>query len=378
MDAFYASVEQRENPEYRNKPVIVGALPGSRGVVSASSYEARKFGVRSAMPVSRAFALCPKGIFVVPNMKLYAEVSLQIMDVLDRFSPVKEQISVDEAFLDMTGTRRIHGEPREAAISLQKAVLDETGLSCSIGVAPNKLLAKIASDMNKPRGLTITPIDKSEIMHWLAPMSVRCIWGIGEKTAEMLRGAGAITIGQLQEFPEDYLVDRFGTYGADLYRLCRGIDERELSTGRTQQSISREHTFDVDCADFAEFKRTLLVLSRDVAQRARRHGLCGRTVTLVWRLSDFSRRSRRVSLDEPTDLAKEIYETACAILDGMRNEIDKLRLIGVGLSGFDDIRRMSLFDDTAAREKQVASERAMDSVVKKFGSKSIFLGGEKS
>ena len=377
MDAFYASVEQRENPEYRGRPVIVGALPGTRGVVCASSYEARKFGVKSAMPVSRAHALCPSGIFVVPQMKLYSEVSHKIMEIFDTFSPLKEQISVDEAFLDMSGTRRIHGEPREAALAVQRAVLEGTGLTCSIGVAPNKLLAKIASDMNKPRGLTITPFDRAGILKWLAPMSVRCIWGIGEKTAETLRSVGAVSVGQLQEFPENFLKQRFGSMGEDLYRLCRGIDDRELSTGRQQQSISREHTFEVDCSEQSELKRTLLILSRDVAQRARKSGLCGNTVTLVWRLPDFSRRSRRLRLDEPTDLAREIYTAACAIFDNARAEFGKLRLIGVGISGLDDVRRTNLFDDLTARDKQIASELAMDAVVSKFGKKAIFLGGEK-
>ncbi len=377
MDAFFASVEQRDNPAFRGKPVIVGALPGRRGVVSAASYEARVFGIHSAQPINQAYARCRSGIFVRPRMEVYSRESREIMNILRSFSPVVEQISVDEAFVDMTGTHRLFGNAEKAAKAISDEIRSKRRLTASIGVAPNMFLAKIASDLDKPDGITITPGSGQEIVAWLGKMPVGRIWGVGARTRESLALRGITTIADLQALTVESLENMFGKNGRSLYYLSRGIDSRVMGGPEEEvKSISREHTFGTDTADRALWRRTLLSLSQDVARRARKKNLKGTTVVLTYRTPDFQRKSRRVMLPNPTNLAKVIFETVVQILSGLDSRLGRLRLIGVGLTNFENVAQTSLFADTDKEQAWKASEEAMDRIVGKFGAESLRLGGE--
>ncbi|MFP4418217.1 MAG: DNA polymerase IV [Fibrobacterota bacterium] len=377
MDAFFASIEQRDDPSIRNKPVVVGALPGSRGVVSAASYEARRFGIHSAMPINQAYARCPKATFIHPRMGVYSSESKKIMAILGRFSPCIEPISVDEAFIDITGTEKLWGATEQTAEKISAAIRHELHLTCSIGVAPNKFLAKLASDVNKPDGITITPFEKKEIVHWLAPMDVSRIWGVGKKTQQILSQWGIVTIADLQKLSEEELQMRFGKHGAGLYYLARGIDYREVGTLEEVKSISREHTFERDSSNPQEWKQVLLSLSRNVGYRARRKGLKGRTVVLTYRTPDFQRHSRRVTLPTPTNTAKTIFDAAKKILSSLTSTTPTLRLIGVGITNFGQPVQTDLFISDERKNAWLKSEEAIDTVIDKFGKNAVFLGGEK-
>ncbi len=376
MDAFFASIEQRDNPETIGKPVIVGALPGSRGVVSAASYEARKFGIHSALPISQAYARCPQGIYLRPRMRVYVNVSKQVMAILQTFSPLIEQISVDEAFMDMTGTEKLWGPPQKAAKELRSAIKNELQLTASVGIAPNKFLAKLASDMNKPDGITHVPFDPKSIIRWLAPLEVEKIWGVGIKTRQTLNALGINYVGELQKFTQKELQKRLGKQGLSLYNLCRGIDSRDIEEREEAKSISREHTFSTDSFTSEEWQTTILSLARDVAKRARKAGQKGRTVTLTFRTPDFKRYSRQATLEQPTNLAKHIYEHAAVLLKKEIPRLKGLRLVGVGITNFDEPTQTNLFDD--ARETAVwnASEKAMDDIAERFGRDAIFRARE--
>lgn len=380
MDAFYASVEQRDNPLWAGKPLVVGALPGSRGVLSAASYEARAYGLRSAMPVSEAYRRCPHAIYVRPNMRTYVRESHAVMAILSRFSPALEQISVDEAFLDITGTERLLGTPRTVADSIADAIRDERNLTASIGIAPNKFLAKVASDLDKPDGITEVPFEPDAIAEWLAPLPVSRIWGVGRKTESVLQRLGVRTIGDLQALSRDDLSRRFGRSGEALFDLCRGIDSREVvAQPEAAKSISREHTFAEDTGDRDRWERVLLTLAQDVARRARKADQSGRTVVLIYRMSDFTRHTRRATLPAPTVVATQIYDTAAALLEHIPSG-SRLRLIGVGLTGFGEHPQVDLFGDERYSGWQ-ASEQAIDAIEERFGRRTVVrgreLGGEK-
>jgi DNA polymerase-4 len=367
MDAFFASIEQRDHPAWRGMPVIVGAQPGRRGVVSAASYEARRFGVHSAMPINQAHAQCPNGIFTRPRMAVYAAESRRLMAILESFSPIIEPVSVDEAFVDMSGTGALFGSPRQAAEAIARRIRDERALTGSIGIAPNKFLAKLASDCNKPAGITHAPFAPQEIIAWLAPMPVSRIWGVGEKMTEALAGWGIHTIADLQQLSSADLQKRFGAGGLLWHDLCRGIDTREMSAGSESKSISREHTFSRDCADPAAWRSMLLTLADDVARQARSEGLMGRTIVFTYRKPDFSRHSRRLTLSRPTHIGKEIFDTAARLLDETARSVPRFRLIGIGLTGFMDAVQTDLFERHDSRKAWEASETARDSIVEKYG-----------
>jgi DNA polymerase IV len=374
MDAFFASIEQRDNPAWRGKPVIVGAQPGTRGVVSAASYEARKYGVRSAMPIGEAARRCPQGVFTRPRMETYEQESGEVMHILQSFSPVIEQVSIDEAFLDMTGTSKLLGDPLTVACDCAGRIKNERGLTASIGIAPNKFLAKIASDLNKPAGITGAPFDPAAIVAWLAPMPAGRVWGIGKKTDAALRDRGVVTIGDLQALPRERLFAWFGKQGEDLWELCRGIDNRPVGEDSAVKSISREHTFNTDSPDRAAWKNVLFSLSQEVARQARQQGVKGRTVVLIYRRTDFSKHTVRKPLVYPANAAKPLYEAVCGLVDGIREKA--LRLIGVGITGFEQEQQMSLF----AQERQAVAidkaEAAADRIAGKFGSGIIGKGRE--
>jgi DNA polymerase IV len=378
MDAFFASIEQRDNPLLRGKPVVVGAQPGARGVVSAASYEAREYGIHSAMPINQAYARCPHAAWIRPRGNVYSAESHRLMKIFESFSPIVEQISVDEAFLDMTGCLKLWGTPYEAAQKIGCHIRKELSLTGSVGVAPNKFLAKLASDCQKPNGITITPFAPQAIIQWLAPMPVNRIWGVGAHMRQALAGWGIRTIGDLQHFGATELEKRFGKYGQDLYRLCRGIDNREVGSRGEAKSVSREYTFDRDCGDHVTLKSTLLSLARDVAQRCRRKGLKGSTVVFSYRTPDFRRFSRRVTLPAPTNLARDVYRHATALFEKEAKNIKSFRLIGVGLTNFGESIQTSLFEEGTERNQAWrASENAMDQIAQRFGSEVIFLAGER-
>jgi len=367
LDAFFAAVEQRDNPALRGKPVIVGGGgPTDRGVVSTASYEARKFGVHSAMPLRTAGALCPQGIFVPVNGHKYSEVSRQVMAIFRRFSPLVEPLSIDEAFLDLTGTEQLLGSGEEAARQLKHAVHAETELTVSVGVASNRLVAKIASDLRKPDGLVVVaPGDEAG---FLAPLKIERLWGVGAKTRQSLAELGVATIGDLANLPEDVLARRYGQHGRDLSLRARGIGETVVGGHEAAKSVSQEHTYDVDTNDWQVLEQTLLALSEGVAGRLRATNVMCSTVSVKIRNSAFETITRQRTLAEPTDMGDVIWHTAVELA---RREVrgQRIRLLGVAASGLVDQVQLALFDEGVDRRRRAVE--ATDEVRRKFGSKAI-------
>jgi len=367
LDAFFAAVEQRDDPSLRGKPVIVGGGgPNDRGVVSTASYEARQYGIHSAMPLRTAGALCPQAIFVPVNGRKYAAVSRQVMAIFRRFSPLVEPLSIDEAFLDLTGTEGLFGSGEAAARKLKQAVHDETELTASVGVASNRLVAKIASDLRKPDGLVVVPPGQEQA--FLAPLPIERLWGVGASTRRALAEYGVATIGDLAALPEDLLKRRFGSHGADLAGRARGIGVTDVGGPAAAKSVSQEHTFDVDTADWDVMEQTLLALSEGVAGRLRASGLVAATVGVKIRDSTFSTITRQRTLGEPTDMGDVIWRTA---VDLTRREVRgaRIRLLGVATSGLTEQRQLALpLDDSDRRRRAV---EAADAVRQRFGSRAI-------
>ncbi|WP_243359987.1 DNA polymerase IV [Fundidesulfovibrio terrae] len=369
MDAFFASVEELDDPSLRGKPVIVGK--GDRGVVSAASYEARKYGVRSAMPVAQARKLCPNGIFVAGRMRRYAEVSRQVMAVLNEFSPLVEQASVDEAYMDITGTRRLFGPPEELALKLQARVREVTGLSCSIGIAPVKFLAKIASDFRKPGGITI--VEPEEVAAFLKDLPVGRIPGVGGKTLPRLTSLGVKTCGDVLRYSAQFWEDRLGEWGRVLHARASGVGSTKIETHGEAKSSSAENTFERDTSDVEELRKWLLRQSERVGRDLRKHGLRGRTVTLKVKYADFKQITRSHTVDSPTDLDEEIFRTACSLLDAVPLA-KKVRLIGVGVSNFaKGQEQLTLVPDTS-RERTSKLDRAVDAIRDKHGRAAVKRG----
>ena len=368
LDAFFASVEQRDRPELRGKPVVVGGGgPNDRGVVSTASYEARVFGVRSAMPLRTAAALCPQAIFVPVDGRKYSEVSKQVMAILRRFTPLIEPLSIDEAFLDMTGTDALFGSGEEVGRKIQQAVRDELELTISVGVAANRLVAKIASDLRKPEGLVVVP--PGEERAFLAPLAIERLWGVGASTRKALADYDVKTIGDLAALPEDVLVRRFGSHGASISARARGIGDTEVGEGEAAaKSISHETTFDVDTDDWEVIERTLLALSEGVGGRLRSSNVLCSTVAVKIRDTEFVTITRQRTLRDPTDLTDVIYKAAVALT---RREVKgmRVRLLGVAATGLTDEQQMGLFDAEGARQRRVVE--AADEVRKRFGARSI-------
>lgn len=365
MDAFFAAIEQRDHAEYRHKPLIVGGL-GQRGVVSTCSYEARKYGVHSAMPMRRARELCPQGIFVPGNYPLYRRVSQQVFAIFHQYSPLVEGLSIDEAFLDLTGMELLMQSPCDYALRLKKEIYDTTGLIASIGIAPNKFLAKIASDLQKPNGLVIIPPEK--VQEVLDPLSVGRIWGVGKKTQQILTGLHIRTVKDLRNAPPKLLEKHLGMNMAKhLYELSRGIDKRQVTPERPIKSVGREETFPVDINTQDEAEQELLALAQDVAYRLRKNGLKGRTIQLKLRLGNFQTYTRSKTLMEATCYDEDIYQTARELYRALHIK-QGIRLLGVSVSGFDGLQEFSLFAD---QKKQENLYRAVDAIKAKFGSAGI-------
>lgn len=364
MDAFYAAIEQLDNPALKGKPVIVGG--GVRGVVSTASYEARAFGIHSAMPIFQAKRLCPQGVFLPVRMKRYQEVSARIMAFLNMVSPVMEQLSVDEAYLDLTGTERLLGDPIDLAKRIKEWVLHETGLTCSIGIAPNKFLAKIASDWDKPDGLTV--IEENQVEGFLNGLPVGKLPGVGQGAVKILQSLGITQTGAISKLPEAILTRKFGKFGRRLLELSRGIDPSLVVPESQPKSISSEDTLDQDTDDLKILKKYVMAQAQTVGRRLRRHGFKGRTVTLKLKYSDFRLISRSHTIDSSTDSTKIIADTALELLENEERP-SKVRLIGVGVSSFEKgIQQLALFEGSPHQdEKQTRLDRAMDEVSEKFG-----------
>jgi DNA polymerase-4 len=381
VDAFFASVEEILDPSLKGKPLIVGARPEQRGVVASASYAARAFGVRSAMPTAQALRLCPQAIVLPPRHKVYRDYSARMMAILSEYSPLIEPLSLDEAFLDVTGcqarwgpsTSSGLGSPEELAHQIQERLEVELGLSASIGLASNKLVAKIASGLEKPRGFVV--VSHGEEAEFLAPLPVEKLWGVGEVTAGNLHEMGISTIGQLARLPAPQLQARFGRRGCDLYRQARGMDDSPVVVEREEKSLSREMTFAEDIGDRQVLRKKLLSLSESVARRLRKRGLQGRTVKLKLRYADFTTLTRQVTLDASTDLEQVIFDQAARLLEKAWDRQRKVRLIGVGVSKFEppEERQLSLFEGTGEGkvEKLRRLSQAVDRIREKYGDEAI-------
>lgn len=373
MDAFFASVEQLDHPEWRGKPVIVGGSPDGRGVVSAASYEARAFGVRSAMPSAQAVRLCPDAIWARGSFGRYRELSRQVMEIFTSVTPLVQQVSIDEAYLDVTPTGHRPVDPVELASEIQASV-DALGLSCSIGVATSKTLAKIASDRDKPHGITVVrPGTEAE---FLAPMPVTALPGVGAATAERLRDAGLRTLGDLARLDTATASQLLGSWGPDLVNRARGIDSRPVHDVRGVKSMSHEHTFSRDVRERAEVERALRELVDKVAARLRRKELAGRTLTVKLRYGDFTTCTVSRTLEAATDLEADMAPVALELLKSAWTPGTGLRLVGFGVSGFADAaRQLDLFsEDEHDRPRRKALADSMDEIRRRFGSDSITFG----
>ena len=371
LDAFYASVEQRDHPEYRGKPVIVGGGPNERGVVSAASYEARVFGVRSAMPLRIAGRLCPEGIFVPGDPARYGEASEAVMALFAERTPLIQPISLDEAFLDVTATEHLFGGALQIARDLKARVRSELGLVLSIGVATNKLCAKIGSDLRKPDGLVVVPA--GEEAAFLAPLPLSRLWGVGPKTQAVLESWGLRTIGDLAAADAPEVTARLGAHGASITARACGIDDDPVIPDQAAKSVGHEHTFDRDTADMRVVESTLLGLAEGVGQRLRAARVRGRTVTLKLRVAPFETRSRQRTLADPTDDDLVIFHTARALLrdalaeDRAGGRERAVRLVGVSLSGISEGLQLGLFESGRATRLN----QALDAVRRRFGEGSL-------
>ncbi|MEU3457977.1 DNA polymerase IV [Micromonospora sp. NPDC006766] len=330
MDAFFASVEVRRRPELRGRPVVVGGI-GPRGVVSSASYEARRYGVRSAMPTARARALCPHAVYLPPDFAPYSEASRAVMQIFRDVTPLVEPLSLDEAFLDVAGARRLFGPPARIARLIRRRVAEEQALTCSVGVAPSKFVAKLGSTRAKPDGLLVIPA--ARVLEFLHPLPVAALWGVGERSAEALHRLGLHSVGELAEAPVGLLRRAVGDAAAThLHELAWGRDPRRVSPEQVEKSIGAEVTFDTDVTDPAEIRRALLALAEKVGARVRAAGQVGRTVSLKVRLADFRTVNRSRTFTVPTDTAREMFDTAWALWKVLAPG-EPVRLVGVRLEG---------------------------------------------
>jgi DNA polymerase-4 len=376
MDAFFVSVELLERPDLRGKPVIVGGQPNQRGVVTAASYEARKFGVHSAMPLRTAGRLCPHAVYLDGHHAKYSEWSDRVATILAKFSPIVEMVSIDEAYLDLAGTERLHGPPLAAADKLLRAITNATGLPCSGGLAATRLVAKVASDQAKPRGLLwVAPGSEAR---FLAPLPVRKIPGIGEVTERALRALGIGTVEQLAAAQQEKLEKIFGQWGTALYRKARGGDSYEFLIDAEPKSISQNHTFGEDTDDTAALSSMLSHLSQKACKRLREAGLAARTLTLTMRYTGFDTYTRAKTLAEPTQLDADIFAVFQSLFREHRDHTRKIRLLGVSLSGLTHGAEQL---DLLAAERRAKLEkltRATDGLRDRFGFGSVQFGGSLS
>jgi DNA polymerase-4 len=373
MDAFYASVEQRDDPALRGRPVVVGWV-GPRGVVCAASYEARPSGVHSAMPMATARRLCPDAVFVPPRMGHYAQISRQIRDIFLSFTPLVEPLSLDEAFLDVRGCAGLFGPAPDIARQIKGRIRAETGLIASVGVAPNKFLAKLASDHGKPDGMVV--VLPEEVATFLAPLPVGRLWGVGAKGQKRLHGLGIHTVGDLAALPEKILADHFGEAGRQMGRLAQGRDDRGVVPDRDAKSVSTETTFARDIGDRHVLRTWLLGLVDQLAARLRHHGLRAKTVEVKIRSTDFRTRIRAQALNEATNATDALWQAAAALLErSLTPDFLPLRLLGVGTTRLtSEVAVQGDLFDGGLRERQGALDRAVDAIRGQFGTGAIRRG----
>jgi nucleotidyltransferase/DNA polymerase involved in DNA repair len=378
MDAFYASVEQLDNPSYRNRPVIVGADPkggSGRGVVAACSYEARKLGVHSALAISRAWKLCPDGVYVRPRMQRYIEVSAQIMEVFRRYTDLVEPLSIDEAFLDVTGSGSLFGPPDQIARSIKKEIRERTGLTASIGVAPNKFLAKIASDIRKPDGFMV--VEEKNAEAFLRELPIARLWGVGPKTEQRLHALGYRKIGDLAAAKRESLIQQLGSLGEHLHQLAHGLDDRPVVANWEPKSVSSETTFDEDTRDRDLLLRTLLHLADHVAERLRKDGYRAGKVTLKLRYSSFVTHTRQESLEKSVQTGEDIAAVARRLFAQFPLK-QKIRLIGVGAGDLHreggDPQQLALFGQTSTAKEKLS--HTLDEIKAKFGRDAVRRGSQ--
>lgn len=370
-DAFYAAVEKRDRPELKDRPVIVGG--GKRGVVTTACYIARIQGVRSAMPMFKALAACPEAVVIKPDMEKYARVGREVRERMLTLTPLVQPVSIDEAFLDLTGTERVHQAPPACTLAkFAKGVERDIGITVSVGLSYCKFLAKVASDLEKPRGFSV--IGEAEAVSFLATRPVSTIWGVGKAFEETLARDGIRKIGQLQTLEKSDLMKRYGTMGARLYHLSRGEDERHVHVEHDAKSISSETTFDTDLATLSDLQPVLRRLSERVSARLKKNGISGRTIVLKLKTKDFRIRTRNRQLGDPTRLADRIFRTGMALLE-KETDGTQYRLIGIGVSDLTDDDRADPIDlvDTQSAKRALA-EGAIDKVRAKFGGEALETG----
>jgi len=377
MDAFYASVEEREQPGLVGRPIIVGGSPRGRGVVSAANYAARQYGVHSAMPMGRAVRLCPAAVCLPVRMQLYATVSQQIREIFKRYTPLVEPLSLDEAFLDVTESERLFGPAADIARAIKQAIRDELSLVASVGIAPNKFVAKIASDLDKPDGFV--EVKPEEVQAFLDPLPVSRVWGVGKTTGKELERLGISTIRQLRSQSETVLQDRFGKFGSHLWRLANGIDDRPVVSDSEAKSISNETTFDSDIGQRDTLLAWLMELTEQVCWRLRQQELYGRTVQIKLRFPDFSTITRSHTLVEATRQTSQVWHTVVELFDkAMEKETRPLRLVGVAVSGLGDkAHRPQVQADMFAQPvdtRQTQLDEVADAIKSRFGSNGIRRG----
>jgi DNA polymerase-4 len=370
MDAFYASVELRDRPELQGRPVVVGGL-GPRSVVLSATYEARAFGVRSAMPVGRARRLCPQAVFIPPRHGVYGEVSREVMAIFREVTPEVEPLSLDEAFLDVSGAVRRLGSPRRIAELIRRQVREQQSITCSVGVAPVKFVAKIASARCKPDGLLVVPADG--LLDFLHPLPVSALWGVGDKAEEVLGRLGLRTVGDIAHVPAATMRRELGVAGEHLHALAWGRDERPVTPRREEKSVGAEETFPTDVDDPDVVRKELLRLSGRTARALRTAGCVARTVTVKLRLANFKTITRSKTLAEPTDVAREIYAAACALYEGSGLDARaRLRLVGVRATGLRPVSgsaRQLAFGERPSGWRE--AEQAVDRIARRFGADSV-------
>ena len=371
MDAFYASVEQLDNPWLRGKCVMVGGT-SDRGVVMAASYEARRFGVRSATPVFKARKMCPEGIFIPPRMHRYKEVSKKIMSALREITPAVEVVSIDEAYMDIAGSERLHGDPKKIAMAIKEDIKESQHLTCSVGVASGKFLAKVASDLDKPDGLTI--IWPDDVQRFIVNLPVHKVPGVGKKTFQQLTSMGIQTLGDIEKFPEKMLLDRLGKFGTRLIELASGSDHSAVIPDAPNKSISSECTLSEDTGDKKLLKTCMLKQAESVARQLRKANVKAKTITLKLKHADFKQISRSKTVVIPTQSSETIYRHAARLLEEYRL-VQKVRLVGVGTSGFTSCAlpiQLDLFDRTCQNDScWTKVDRTLETINQKFGQDAI-------
>ena len=376
MDAFYASVEERERPELAGKPLIVGGTPEGRGVVAAANYEVRKYGVHSAMPTATALRLCPQAIVIPCRLGFYAEISEQIRAIFDHYTPLVEPLSLDEAFLDVTGSEPLFGSSAVIGRQIKETIRQKLRLTASVGVAPNKFLAKIASDLEKPDGFVLVEAGQIEIQEFLDPLPVGRLWGVGRVASQVFERLGVKTIADVRRMPIETLRQHFGQTGDHLAELARGIDERRVVPDRDAKSISHETTFAADIADMDALRAWASELAEQVGWRLRRHRLRGRTVQIKVRYADFHTITRAETLAEATSVTEEIRQTALRLLtERLPDRRLLIRLLGVGVSHFENPEQVQgiLFEDEShARHSRL--DQAADKLRERFGAEALRRG----